>query len=146
MYLTIPLSDRKNGASLLLCVCCIARLKATVLFSIDYYACTKALCIENTNLSDFNRILDIVHAYEITEDTFKAAWKYLTSLLDRLMCYKISARRWVDDVINPNEDFRSVCGKLVDIMVWQTKSLEERDEIYLVLKNNRRLQAAEVCF
>lgn len=86
--------------------------------------------------------LDVVYDYEITKEIFDAQLIYLTGIIERLRGYKLSAQRWKDEFISYKDDIKVTKDKktldLVAIMRWQTMKIEERDEIYLVMKENFR--------
>ncbi|XP_078495911.1 uncharacterized protein LOC100179518 [Ciona intestinalis] len=87
-------------------------------------------------------IKSIVHDYDITEETFQSKWCYITSILDKLDCYKLSARRWKDDVF-VSDDVKCVFNKLTETMRWHTLELSGRDLIYLNQKQSRILKLTE---
>nr|XP_026695584.1 uncharacterized protein LOC100179518 isoform X3 [Ciona intestinalis] len=90
------------------------------------------------------QIKSIVHDYDITEEIFQSKWCYITSILDKLECYKLSARRWKDDVF-VSDDVICVFTKLTETMRWHTLELSERDLIYLNQKQSRILKLTEGC-
>lgn len=85
-------------------------------------------------------LIDIVHQYEVTTEIYEKSFQYVTQIIHRLRGYKLSARRWKSDVIEYSEAERLTKEKkpltLLSIMRWQTVSVMERNETYLVLKKN----------
>ncbi|XP_039273962.2 uncharacterized protein LOC120347917 [Styela clava] len=86
------------------------------------------------------RMQNIVHKYEINKESFDASLAYATKIIERLRGFKMSARRWKQDVITYEEN-ESVTKKrktldLVAVMRWQTLPMEQRNATYLVMKRN----------
>ena len=73
----------------------------------------------------------IVHDYDINKERYNSLMDDVIGILDRLEGYKISMKRWIPQVVKENQ------RSLVDVMRWQTLSLEQRDFVYLNQKGNR---------
>ena len=73
----------------------------------------------------------IVHDYDINKESYNLRMDDVISVLVRLDGYKISMKRWIPQVVKEYQ------RSLVDVMRWQTLSLEQRDFVYLNQKGNR---------